>query len=515
MLRVPVSVKPRNATASRSRPIPAPVGGINAVDSITDMPDTDALVLDNLFPQPDFVELRGGHASHATGLGAAVESLMEWAGPASRKLFGAAGTSIFNVTSAGAVGAADLTSLTNARWQHVMQATSGGNFLVICNGADSVRNYDGTNWTTPSITTGTSSTFVNVWLHKERLWFVQINTMDAWYLGTQAIAGSATKFSLGSVFKGGGNLVAGGSLTRDGGAGADDFQVFVCSTGEVAIYQGTDPASASTWALVGVFQIPPPIGRRCLQRAGGDLSVITEGGVISLSAMLVLDRAAQERAAITSKVNRLFTADARIYRTNHGWQVLSYPRSNMVLVNVPTSENAVQKQWVMNALTGAWCTFSDFNAASWSLFNEDLYFGGNSGTVWKADSGFQDNGAGIAASLKTAFTDLGAPGRLKTIQMLRSVFSSNGTPGFLMNINVDYEDKIPISSPTPGDPPGSLWDAATWDTSTWDVGEAITRHWVGVQGVGHTFAVRQEIISDGASLKIYGFDTTSTVGAQV
>lgn len=515
MLRTAAVAKPRHAPAARPHPIPAPVGGLNAKDSIADMPDTDALVLDNFFPEPDYVELRRGYASHATGLTSAVESLMEWAGPSSRKMFGAAGANIFEVTSAGAVGAAEIGSLTNARWQHVMQTTSGGNFLVICNGADSVRNYDGSSWTTPSITGGTSSTFINVWLHKERLWFIEKDTLSVWYLGTKAIAGAATEFPLGSVFKGGGSLMAGGSLTRDGGAGPDDFCIFITTTGEVAVYQGTDPASASTWGLVGLFQISPPIGRRCLYKAGGDLAVITEGGVISLMSMFPLDRTAQERAAITSKINREFSKDSRSYRGNHGWQIIGYPRNNMILVNIPTSENSVQHQHVMNTLTGAWGTFSGMKASCWALLDDDLYFGGNSGTVWKADTGFQDNGSPITADIKTAFNNLGMIGREKTMQMVRAMYSTNGSPGVLFTVNVDYADQIPTSSPTAGAAPGFVWDTAMWDTATWEAGEAFNREWFGATGTGHVFALRMRVVSDGASFLLYGFDTISTVGGLV
>lgn len=514
-MRLPAVVKPRHVPAARVNSVPPPVGGLNSQDSIADMPATDALLLENLFPQPDFVELRRGYSSHVTGLSTAVESLLQWAGPTSEKLFGAVTASIFEVTSPGAVGAADLTSLTNGRWQQAMMTTTGGSFLVICNGADSVRNYDGTTWTTPSITNVTSATLDNVWVFKERLMFVEENTLSVWYLGTKSIAGAATEIPLGSVFKKGGKLLAGGSLTRDGGAGADDLCVFVTTRGEVAIFQGTDPASASTWALVGIFDIAAPIGRRCLQKAGADLAVITEGGVISLSAMLVLDRAAQERAAVTSKINRIFTSDARIHNTNFGWQLMSYPRSNYFMVNVPTTEGSIQKQYVMNALTGSWCSFMGLNANCWALFNESLYFGGNAGTVWKADDTRQDNGFPITGNWKTAFSDLGVSGRVKTAQMLRVLSTSNGQPGVLLSINVDYEDQAPTSSPTAGEAPTSVWGAATWGTSTWTAGQTLLSEWVGAEGEGHVMAIRGRVVSDGASYTINGADILATAGSQI
>ena len=511
----PASAAPRNQTISRPFPFPAPVGGLNALDSIADMPAQDALQLDNFFPQPDYVELRRGYAAHVTGLGAAISSLMEWSGPTGRQLFAAVADKIYDVTSSGAVGAAEISSLTNGKWQHVMQETSGGNFLMIANGADAIRTYDGTSWATPSITGATSADIIGLASHKERIWLVEKDSANAWYLGTEAVSGAATKFPLGSIFKRGGQLLAIGSMSRDGGAGPDDFCCFISDTGEVAIYQGTDPASASTWAIVGVFEIPPPIGRRCVTKTGADLAIITEGGVISLSVMLALDRAAAQRAAVTSKINRIFNSDARAYRTAHGWQVLTYPRNNMFLINVPESEGVRQVQYVMNALTGAWCRFTGLNAGCWSLLNEDLYFGGNDGTVYQADTGFQDAGGGITADLKTAFNDLGRPGVTKNVQMMRTLFSSNGTPGFLMEINTDYADSIPTDSPTAGPAPTTVWGAATWSGSNWVAGNVLSQNWVGTAGIGHDIAIRLRVVSDGASCTVNAFDVISQTGGLV
>lgn len=510
-MRFAALAKPRHVPAARVWPIPPPVGGLNSQESISDMPEEDALLLENIFPEPDFVELRRGYESHATGLSTAVESLLHWAGPTSEKLFGAVTASIFEVTAAGAVGAAEIAGLTNGRWQQAMMTTTGGSFLVICNGADAVRNYDGSSWTTPTITGVSSAVLDNVWVFKERLIFVEENTLSLWNLGTKAIAGAAAEIPLGSVFKKGGKILAGGSLTRDGGAGADDLCIIVTSRGEVAVYQGTDPSSASTWALVGIFDIPPPIGKRCLQKAGGDLVVITRGGVISLSAMFVLDRAAQERAAVTSKINRLFTADARLHNARFGWQLMSYPRSNYFIVNVPTTEGSVSKQYVMNALTGAWCSFKGLNANCWALRDEVLYFGGL-GTVWKADSTRQDNGTPITGNWKTAFSDLGRPGKEKTAQMLRALSTSSGQPGVLMDINVDYEDREPTSSPSPGPALTSVWGTATWGSGTWAARQAPSGEWFGAEGAGHTMSIRGRVVSDGASYTINGFEVLSTEG---
>ena len=140
-----------------------------------------------------------------------IETLMEWAGPSSRKLKAAVNGNIYDVTSAGAVGAAEVTGISENMWQWCNFVTSAGTtYLVACNGTDAVRNYDGSSWTSPSITaSGTSSAnFIQVCPFKNRLWFVEKNTTNAWYLSTNSISGTANKQSLGAQFSLGGSLVA-------------------------------------------------------------------------------------------------------------------------------------------------------------------------------------------------------------------------------------------------------------------------------------------------------------------
>lgn len=443
-------LQPARALRSRAQTarrvwIPAPLGGLNAQDPWSEMSEQYALVLNNCFPRTDSLRVRNGYTSWATGIGGAVRSLMEYSGVGTNKFFAAKTSAIYEITVSGPVGAAAVSGLISGDWQSSMMATSGGNFLVIANGGDSVRSFDGTTWATPAITGVASSTLVHLFAHKRRLWFIERGTLNTWYLPVDSIAGAATKIDLGPVFYLGGYLVAGGSMTRDGGAGPDDLACFVTSRGEVAVYQGTDPASASTWAIVGVFQIPPPIGRRCLQKLGGDLSVLTEGGLVSLMTMFALDRSAQDRAAITGKINRLFIEDSSLYRTNFGWQFISYPRGNMIVVNVPGTSS--KWQYVMNATNGAWCKFSH-PSRCWSLYDEALYFGDDSGTVWKADSGAKDAGTTlIDAEIQTAFNYLGSRVTRKHIQMIRPLIVSTLNTTMQIGMNTDLALNGDLSDP--------------------------------------------------------------------
>ena len=78
-------------------------------------------------------------------------------------------------------------SLTTQAWR------TAGTFLMMANGADAPRLYDGTTWTTASVTaTGlTTTNIIAVHNHMNRLWLIEENQLHVWYLSTSAIAGSA------------------------------------------------------------------------------------------------------------------------------------------------------------------------------------------------------------------------------------------------------------------------------------------------------------------------------------
>ena len=489
------------AGTARGATIPAPTAGWNARDALADMKPGYAVALVNYFPRGNSVDLRRGFDVHATGLPSTPETLMEWSG-ATRKLFAAAGSGIYDVSSAGAVGAAVVSGLTNARWQHTMFQTAGGNFLVACNGADAVRNYDGTTWTTPSITGVSGADLIDVTAWKSRLWFVEDGTSFAWYLPTNSIAGAASSVNLGAQFRLGGTLRSIVSLSQDTADGPDDYLAFVSSKGEVVIYEGTDPASANTFAMVGRYRIGAPIGQRCVIKIGGDAGVITEEGVQSLLAMLRFDRGAAARATITDIIRNAFNDVVREYRGDFGWQGITYPEGQWALFNVPVT--AGTEQYVMNTASGAWCRFTGMDAACWGLYGDDLYFG--SGTsVYLADSGYDDGGAAIEGQGKTAFDYLGSRGLLKRVTMLRAIMVSNGVPAPKIEVNVDYEDRVPTATPT-FDTQAALWDVALWDGATWGSGTAVAKSWTAVSGLGRCAAVHWTTSTTTLSISVTAFD---------
>lgn len=481
---------------------PAPIRGLNLRDGLAAMKSQDATILENYFPEATTVRLRRGRTSFSTIYQSPVETLMEWAGPAGTKFFSASGTSIYDITAGGTHGAASLSGLVNARFDHVQMTNSGGDaFLVICNGATGVRNFDGTNWTTPTINNVTSSTLIGVALFKHRLWFVQANSMSAWYLDIDSIAGDATEFALGSVFRKGGKLQMIGSLSQDSGDGIDDYIAFFSSNGEIAVYQGIDPDDADNFNLIGRFEVGRPVGDRALLRVGGDLAMIGTDGAVSVLQMMRLDRASSNKASISNRVDAGLAEAFRLYGGNTGWQAVTYPRGHMAIVNVPQSTTRFW-QYVMNTQTGGWCKFTGHNAHCWGLFNDELYFGGAT-AVYKAESGYSDAGSPIVGRWRPAFQSFGSA--RKHFKMVRPLYRTNVGAGVAIILNADYDERIPTVAEAVTGSGQSLWGSSAWGATVWGAA-ATNRTWRSCLGSGFVAAPHVLTSTDDAFIEFDAID---------
>ena len=495
---------------SKSVTLPAPVGGLNTRDGLTAMEPNEAVLLENWFPSSTSVDTRKGYAVQTgTSISGYIETLMAYSGETTSKLFAASSIgTIYDVTTAdtllvtedddfittedgrvlvvqAAGSSASIASLSNGRFQYINFANSGGNYLYIVNGTDSARHYNGTTWATPSITGVTSADLIHINAHKRRIWFVEEGTLSAWYLALDAINGTATEFDLKSFATRGGYLMAMATATLDGGYGLDDLAVFITSKGQVLVYRGTDPSSASTWALIGIWDIGSPVGRRCFYKWGGDLLIITQEGITPLSQIMQASRTKQ--SAFSDKIHPTLSEAVLDHGSKFGWQIIHYPNADALILNVPVQERMNQEQYVLNAATPAWAHFTGWDAGCWEVFKDDLYFGGFQ-LVAKAWTGTSDNGEVVETLAVQAFSELGAPGIQKRITMLGNVLYTNGNLEIFGGVNVDYDTRPSTSTLQIENSVYGLWDSGVWDTAIWGPDLDIRRSWNGASGVGNAFA---------------------------
>jgi len=502
--------------AARVASLPAPVGGWNARDSIANMEPIDAYQLTNLFPSVSNVVLRGGFENWATGITGQVQTLVNYSTGTADKLFAWAVGSIFDVTVQGAVGAAEVTGLTNAKWEHINVTTAAGSYLYCVNGVDAPLLYDNSTWasitgiSTIAITGVTTTTLSNISLFKNRVWFIQKDTLKAWYLPTSAVGGAAQVLDMSQIAKYGGTLVDLDTWMLDAGYSADDNLVFVTSNGEVIVWRGTDPASDATWALAGVWKLGSPVGSRCMMKYSGDLLIITLDGLLPLASALQSSRL-DPRVALSNKIQGAITTATVNYGSNFGWEILYSSKNNALWINVPVAEGQ-QQQFVMNNITKSWCNFTGWNANCWETFNDDPYFGGN-GVVCKAwDDGYIDGTSNISANAFQAFNYFESRGVKKYFTRARPSIFTNGTPAILMGMNVDFDTQDTAASISIASSSYGRWDVGTWDSAIWGASLEITNNWQGITGIGYCGSIQFKSASSGLQIEWASTDVVYQTG---
>lgn len=503
------------AQRANTAAIPAPLGGWNARDPLGAMDVKDAVTLTNLFPATSSVYLRKGYTQHATGITGQVQTVMSYAGGTANTLFAAAGTSVYDVTSGGAVGAASLTGVTNAKWQYVNFRTTGGSYLLMVNNADKQRVWDGSAWHKDGdgapydITNLNTATATNLTVFKNRLWYTESGTLKAWYLPINAIGGAATSLDMSSIMPNGGYLVAAMTWTLDAGYGVDDNLVFITNKGDVAVWRLTDPTTPSGIGLIGVFMLGSPIGYRCWTKYAGDLLIITQDGVVPMSGALQSSRL-DPRVSITDKIKFSTSEAITLYGANFGWEIMPFPQQNMLILNVPVNEGSSQQQYVMNMITRSWCNFTGWAANCWEIFNDGAYFGGN-GYVGHAWNTTTDNGAGIQAFALQSFQTFRTATQ-KQCKMVRFHTISDGAPGMAGNVNTDYDlaDHAAVLGSAPFSQ--AAWGSGVWGTGLWGSTWSSSALWETATGIGSALAPTLKVTSNGPQLQWVSTDIVYEVG---
>jgi hypothetical protein len=504
---------------------PAPVRGWVINENIAAAQTASARRLDNWVPTRTGIRMRRGAELHAT-IDDDVTALFSHVSGGTRTFFAATADAVFDITTPAdpeEAPTAEFTGQTNGEYSAVQFGTTGGQYLYICNGADKPRLFNGSAWTaidgasTPAITGPTTTTLSHVWVYANRLWFVETGTMSAWALPVDSIGGAATEVSLAGVFKRGGALLFGASWSMDAGDGMDDKCVFVSTEGEVAIYEGIDPSDPNTWAKVGLYEIPKPLGKLASMQSGGDLLIATETGLIPISAAIQEDVAMIEEKALSAPISAYWRSLAGRLTTK-GWEIVKVPAENYAIVSQPGG--GAFRALCVNTQTGAWSRFVGWDTNCLGYHDGRGYFGTRTGQIYLMEEGGSDGGALYTAIMLGQHDGLGAYGVQKTITQMRPVFENLAPDVFQLTANTDFTEALdpPPNSIGPGR--ASLWDVALWDADVWDgepYGE-IAANWVPIGVTGFSVAPQLQIscgLTDPPDVQLVSIDVQFRVGALV
>ena len=350
-------------------------------------------------------------------------------------------------------------------------------------------------YTTIGITGVNSNKFANVNLFKNRLYFTEKDSLNAWYLPVDSIGGAASPLYFGGIARNSGFLQAMGTWTLDAGQGADDYAVFVTSMGEVLVYNGTDPDSSDTWALKGVWQLGQTFSRRCFFKWSGDLLLLTQDGLVPLASALQSSRL-DPRVNLTDKIYYAVSQAATLYYALDGWQITYYASENMLILSIPTSVG--MEQFVMHTITKSWARFTGIQAYCWEVSGDaDMHFGGD-GIVGIFYESLADNGSNITATAQQAYSYFESAGQLKRFMMVRPILqSTGGVPNVVCGLSVDFDTQSQLGAVqfNPSTLSDGVWDASRWDQANWSGGLITTKIWQGVTGLGFAGSINLNVAS--------------------
>lgn len=349
-----------------------------------------------------------------------------------------------------------------------------------------------------------------VWSYKSRLWFLEEGTMNVWYLPVDQITGALTLIPMAGIFNLGGILQFGASWSLDSGAsgGLSEQNTFFTDQGEVAIFQGDNPAAAATWQKVGVYRIGKPRGPNSWMRAGGDLLIATDVGQIALTQAVQRDYAALAPASVSYPIETEWN-DAIRLRSSENWNVITWPEQQMVLVALPTVNGQPPAMYVVNARTGAWANFTGWSGTCLEVFNGRLFFGSQNGKIIEAYvTGMDDGNVPYTATYVPLFEELASPGSVKIPEVCR--MKSRGPFDVIAKLTcmVDFiierpavPSSSPVSSGSTWGPGGGLWGpgGAKWGGSTT---LRFQHQWDSVGGLAYSSIAPMVQITSGSSVPL-------------
>lgn len=550
MRRPAQRVKPRIAKPAN---FPAPVSGWIRNESLATpnarKPDGSKVIgahtLENWFPTTTGARMRAGSQTHATvGDGTLdITALFTYVNGNNQSLFAATEEAIYDttlstsadflitgggdtfvteggdtlVTGGSTTAPVAVASLAGGSWSVVQFATAGGTFLRAVNGEDTPLVYDGTTWgASPAITGATPTDLSFVWAFKNRLFFVEKNSLNAWYLPVDNIGGAAVVFPLGGVFNLGGSLLFGASWSLDAGDGLTEQCAFFSTEGEVAIYKGTDPAVAAEWTKTGVYRIGKPRGPNAFMRAGADLVIATDIGFVPLSQAVQRDYAALAPAAVSYPIEEAWN-EAVDQRSGDFWHCDIWPTKQMVLVTLPTENEPTAKIFVANARTGAWGLYTGWNATCVKTFQDRGFFGSTNGRVIEMEVTGADDEAPYVCVCVPLFDFLKMPASLKNTLQARATIRSSRPMNVQLSSQRGYTLSLPAAPDDIGISSGNVWGSGVWGESVWGTPPEKTtyREWKSTPGSGYEVSIAAQITSGNLSppdAELVMIDLTYDVG---
>lgn len=504
--------------------LPPPVKGLNLASPAIALDAQEALVLENILPQQSAGELRGGWYEWVTGIPGSVNSIVSFSAklPTNNKVFACNDSgAIYDVTdSTSTPTLVASTSQVNGEWDAINVSGLEDNFLCIVSPSGGYWTYSATNGFVQQTLTGDGANkrFSCIFNFKGRIWFIEYQTCNVYYLDVGAVLGAATLFDLSSVLNDGGVIQYGTSWTFDGGRDINDYLVLVSSLGEVIVYSGVDPSDMSTFALTGVWSVGPiPYGTQCFTQFGGELFIMCALGVVPVS-KLVNGQVANGYQVASYNINTALNPLFNNSKSKFGWSMDLIYDQQFLLLQLPVSTANTYGFYVMNSSTGAWGKITNMPMNCCTEINSRVYFGTTDGRVCIGFSGNSDGalidgtpGNSIIGKYVSGFSAYGDASYLKTFQLARPVFIGSEPPATGVEMLVEYPFNFTGLTNATVVSEGGNFDVSKWNACVWAGGFNTYSSWCGLNGLGY-YGALSIMFTGNAGTQYITTNVTLTVG---
>lgn len=343
-----------------------------------------------------------------------------------------------------------------------------------------------------------TSQFSFVWSYMSRLYFVQRDSMNFWYLEAGAIGGDALPYPMGAIFPDGGALLFGSSWSLDNSSsnGLSEQCVFVTDAGEVAVYRGIDPNLSATWGKVGLYRVDKPRGKRAFIRNGGDLLIATDAGLIPLTQAVERNPSNLAPGAVSYPVQDAWMQYVS-ERPGRNWQMAVWPEMQMVAVSIPAESGYQPFMLVVNMNTRGWSRFTGWNALCFATFGGRLYFGTTAGRIAAAWQTGYDMGVPFTAIYAPLFHDLGGTFGAKMPKDASVMMRGSYDVTWSISMMYDYVLTIPAAPAAAQMTNDGVWAEGIWNQSLWGQATDLKpqKKWSPVAGMGYAISPCLQITS--------------------
>ena len=525
--------------------IPAGIMGLNYVDSIDKMKPAYSLELDNFLPQEGRLEFRKGSTEYDnvndyTGItdNNPVISLVNH----SDTLIAITTTSLYNTNRKTKINSSDLNYRTGINASEINSVLWHGYTWICCNNntqapirlnprvANQWENTEITfnfpyTFSSEETSPASSSEFIQAFPYKNRLWFVEEGNTRLWYTPLNAAAsGELSSFDIGEVAGGLREVKFLTSLTYDSGEGIDDTLIIYCidneNNGRILQYSGIDPEAndGTGFRLKGNYDVAVPVGSYPWLKFGGDVLVLTDRGILSLSSMLSGD---PRKRRVSNKIDPKLRDYALNYKENPFWFINKLEGENLLLINVP--QNTVKTQFALNLTTGAWSSFSGWNINCVIVYEDKILAGFSNGRILELFNGITD------ISENETEEPLRITGRWQSayrvirtehvkFEYTRPFLETQGNLQVNLNLLVNYERastaslrENAITIGTSGGL-GTSWEGLTWANWRWGSPIKKLRKRFKTSANGNAVSVVISVISQTSIFNLYSCDVLYSGG---